>query len=109
VFKVTQANGIQATDLLKFINSLLECVDLFNELTDSNLSKDDLDIRINVQSPGPIEIISIASVAALVIGIVAISLFGGGFKFKFSHINEEKTINTQIETEISTEGLLEKN
>ena len=76
VVHVERAGGIPATVLPSYLSALLELVELFNQETDSSLSTEEIQLKINVQSPGPIELIS-GGFALVLIGIVGIILVGG--------------------------------
>lgn len=97
VFEVQETEKIQALDLIKLINTIISTVDEFNTISNCRLSKEDIDIKINVQSPGPVEFSGYLPII-LVIGVATVALVGGGLKFK-------KTFDT-IEGELTSEGLL---
>lgn len=98
IFEVRETKGINAIDLLRFINNVLSGIDLFNNITNSNYNKNEIDLKINVQSPGPIEFISYAAGIGIVLGAVSMFLFGGNFTFHSTP--EEHKAN------IRTDGLL---
>ena len=76
-FNVTSNNNINATDLLKFLNLISqESIDVFNSVTGAKLSKDTIDIKLSVQSPGPIEFIGYSTGAILAVCAVSAFLFG---------------------------------
>jgi len=98
VFEVKQDSKISAVNIMEFLNHILSTVDVFNSVTGSNFKKEDLDLRINVQSPGPAEFIGMAAGVGLVVSAVSIFLFGGGLEFE---ANKEK-----LKAGVKTEGLL---
>jgi len=97
ILHVNETRNIRAIQMAKLINNNLEIIDLFNELYNENLNKNNVDIKINVQSPGPVEIYGTIKEIA-VIGFFIIAVCGGGFKLKAK----------DIETELKTEGFIEK-
>lgn len=56
ILPVTKKEDIPAYDLSQFINSITNLVPIINEIFDSANDRRDLDIKINVQSPGYIEL-----------------------------------------------------
>lgn len=78
VFDVKQTNKISAVNIMEFLNRILSTVDVFNEVTGSEYNKEDLDLRINVQSPGPAEFIGMAVGVGIIVSAATIFLFGGG-------------------------------
>lgn len=100
ILSVQTKNEIHARDLLQLIDSSLSIVETFNGITNSNLDPSQVEIKINVQSPGPIELLGNAGTIA-VIGIGLVFLVGGGFKL------EKKSDGTFI-TEATSDGFMEK-
>lgn len=99
VLQVTTHEEIYAKDLLKLINGTLNLADVYNELSSDNVDTNDVEIKLNVQSPGPIEFISnVWTITA--IGVLLVFIVGGKFTFK----------KTKESTDISaeSEGLIEK-
>jgi restriction system protein len=99
IFEVTKEERIRLTDLINFFQSNLACIDLYNELTGLEYQKDDVDIKINVQSPGPIEFSGLVPLI-LAIAFLGVVLVGGKVKFILTKDKQEG--------ELSTEGLIEK-
>lgn len=97
VFEVQKEDEIHAIALINFINRTLSTVDIFNKATNSNLNKNNIDLKINVQSPGPVEY-SGDIVTILIIGLTIIGIVGGGLKFKKN--------GKDIEGEITSNGLI---
>lgn len=97
--KVNQTKNIPAIDMVTFISDTLSIIDEFNKENENPLDKESVDLRINVNSPGPIELFGNIN-TILVLGIFLVGIGGGGFKFK-------KTTET-TEGEFKTEGIVEK-
>ncbi|HCL4549767.1 hypothetical protein EXM36_02785 [Clostridium botulinum] len=97
--KVKQTRNISAMNIITFMSDALKIIDEFNEKSKSSLNKENIDLRINVNSPGPIEFFGNID-TILVLGICLMGIVGGGFKFK-------KTKET-TEGEIKTDGIIEK-
>lgn len=94
VFEVKENKKISAVDIMEFLNHILSTVDVFNNMTGTDFKKEDLDLRINVQSPGPAEFIGIAAGVGLVVSAVAIFLFGGGLDFEYT----QETLKAGVKT-----------
>ncbi|MGK4014934.1 hypothetical protein AB0Y65_29065, partial [Bacillus cereus] len=103
VLEVKQENDIPAMDLINGINNILDIVPLLKNPQDENVDfeKSDIDLKLRVQSPGVIELISSNFPWAIFgIGIVLTFVVGGTIKGSFT---KEKT-----EVEASSQGLIEK-
>lgn len=97
-FNVTTKKNINAIELVNFLNLVSkESIDVFNQVTGSNFSKDTIDVKLNVQSPGPIEFIGYAAGGMLAISIVNAFLFG--IKLDFEICNK-------VKFKIDNEGLI---
>ncbi|MEJ6952065.1 hypothetical protein [Natronospora cellulosivora (SeqCode)] len=97
IFEVKNNNNINAVEILNFINNVIYCIEIYNKLYDKSFNKEDIDMKINVHSPGPIEFSSYISMG-LVIAVAIIALAGGKGKFKKS--------SNEIEGELETDGLI---
>lgn len=76
-FNITTKSNINAVELLNFLNLISEeSIDVFNQVTGSNFKKDTVDVKLNVQSPGPVEFIGYALGGILAICIINAFLFG---------------------------------
>lgn len=76
-FNVTSTNNINAIELLNFLNLISkESIDVFNQITGASLEKNTIDLKLNVQSPGPIEFIGWATGAILAVSAINAFLFG---------------------------------
>lgn len=98
--KVTTKDDISAIELIKFVSNNLNLIDLYNEIFDTDISKNDITMKLNVQSPGPIDlqgcILAIGSLA-----LIGVFVVGGQAKFKKNKAGD-------IEGEVSSKGLLEQ-
>lgn len=100
VQKVTTKEDVAAIDLINFVSSNLKLIDLYNETFGSNISKDDITMKLNVQSPGPIDLQGcIMAVGAM--ALVGVFLVGGNVSFK-----KDSEGNTDFNA--SSEGFIEK-
>ncbi len=97
VFRVWQKENILATDVIRFIDNILNSIDIYNEYFNDNLKKNKIDLKLNVQSPGPIEF-SGDIYTCLIIALIIIGIFGGKFTFEFTKDKQK--------AEIGTKGLL---
>lgn len=97
--RVTTEDDVSAIELINFVSNNLKLIDLYNDFFDTSISKKDITMKLNVQSPGPIDlqgcILAIGAIATAGVFIV-----GGQAKFK-------KNKDGDMEGEISSKGLLE--
>lgn len=100
VLEVKTQSDIKARTLFQMGDSLLEIVDDFCKKNNLDFDTSDVEIKLNLQSPGRIQFRTKYIVIAAIVGIVVISIVGGGFKF------ESKT--TGISIDLSTPGLIQK-
>jgi len=103
VFDVKTTNNIGATELVNFINSPSQLIQLFNELTDSDFSKNELDIKLTLNSPGNVELI-LPILSGIVFTVVCAFIVGGNIKIKFAANKQTCNLNTDV----NTDGLIEK-
>lgn len=97
IFEVEETNNIPAVSLITLIDKLISTTDLFNEITDSKLDKNTVDIKINIQSPGPVELFgNIDTIVA--IAVTAVAICGGGLKLKVKG----------FDMDLKTDGLLNR-
>ncbi len=76
-FNVTTTEDIGALKLLQFLNLIShDSINLFNDLTGENLDINSVNLKLSVQSPGPIEFIGYATGGILVACAVCALLFG---------------------------------
>lgn len=100
VLRVKQEKNISLVQLSKLLSSNLKIIDEYNNVTESNIDKNNIDIKLNINSAGPVEIIS-NPYTILMIGVALTFIVGGRFTFKY---NEE----SGAECEAGSDGLIEK-
>ncbi len=101
--QVNQTENIRVKELAELINNNIHIINTFNEIYNENLNVDDIDIKINVHSPGPVEIHGYVGAVA-VIGFIIIAVCGGNFKFTRKNGRNE----TETQAELSSDGFMEK-
>lgn len=101
--RVGQENNIKLKDLSRLINNNICIIDEFNKLNNTDLDVDDVAIKINLHSPGPVEIQG-AIIAVLVISMVTFAVCGGSFKFTRKNGNKD----TETGLEMKSDGFMEK-
>lgn len=100
VLEVKSKEKIFARDLTDLIQGLLDFADDFNDVTGSNIDFRDIEMKVNVQSPGLIELIGYSIHAILAIAGILTVISGGKFNLKI------KVLGTEVK--IDTPGLIEK-
>jgi restriction system protein len=82
VFPINKEDDIPAYDIVKFVNSIVDLVPKVNRISgvEGEYDKDDLDLKLNVQSPGFTEFFSHAPELILGIGLLIVFLTGSKFK-----------------------------
>lgn len=103
IFDVTSTKNIAAVDLYNFIDSIFESAKIYSQLYNTPIEKDEFSIKAAINSPGPIEIVSCATSAFVV--LAALSLFINGAKVKFS-FDIFKVIKGDVN--IDSPGLIDK-
>ncbi|WP_078410304.1 restriction endonuclease [Priestia abyssalis] len=90
VLPVEKEGDIPAYDLVNFVNSIVDLVPMVNKIAgiEEEYDKKDLDLKLNVQSPGFTEFFSNAPNLILGIGLLIVFLTGSKFK-GVSKSNEE--------------------
>lgn len=106
VVDVKQENQIPAVDMISYVGTLLDLVPLIEnpEKPDETFKKEDVDLKLNVQSPGLMEFISDSPYVVTILGLVIVGLVGGSFKFKNTNAKKESS----NEVELQSDGLFEK-
>ena len=94
VLGVETTNKIPAISLINLVGGLLTRIDEFD---DAEIKSKDVDIKVNVQSPGVLELVSNVATIGL-LALIIIAIFSGATKFK-------KNADNSIEAEASTPGL----
>ena len=103
IFEVTTTQNIAAFDLYNFIDSIFESADIYSELYNIPIEKNEFSIKAAINSPGPVEIITCATSAFLL--LTSLSLFINGAKVKFS-FDIFKIIKGNVD--IDSPGLIDK-
>lgn len=93
-YKVNKKNNIPYQHMISFLNSNNKLINYINANVDDEFKIDDLILKMNVQSKGPIQFKGTMS-KILILGMIITGLFGAKFKFNVKG----------VECEISTEGL----
>lgn len=90
VFQVNKDYNIPALELSSLIYNIVSMVDKINELSDEefNLNKKEINVKINVQSSGPIELSGVIETLVWVT-VILIGIFGG--EINFIHLFQFKT------------------
>lgn len=99
VIEVTTHNGINAKELFKMGSNLLEIVDDFSKYYNLQLDTDSIEIKIELQSPGKIQLSGKAKAGIILIGLLVIGSVGGGFKIK---------VGDTFQLDLSTVGAVQK-
>lgn len=97
---VKQKEHINARVLFPACLELFELVDQFAAQEDFNQDASDIDTRINLNSPGKIELITKASRFICAAAILVILLNGGGLEFKSEHLT--------IDFNVHSDGVIKK-
>ena len=88
VYDVTTTKSIPATDMINFISSTLNTIDVFNSITGTNHNKTDIDLKLNVQSPGPVEFIAYATGTGIILAAISLLFFGAKFNIELFKITK---------------------
>lgn len=94
ILRVETRQHIRARSLVSLFSNILDIANDFGNDADLNLDVDDIDIRLNLNSPGAVELISVSLASVLILGIIVVFITGG--KMKSKHI------------ELGTEGLIKQ-
>lgn len=94
-YKINRKKNIPYADMLSFLNNNNRVMDyIIKNFPELNFDKDDIIIKVNVQSKGPLQIKS-KMVKVLILGLIITALFGSKIKFDFLGAN----------LDLETEGL----
>ncbi|WP_026678762.1 hypothetical protein [Fictibacillus gelatini] len=104
VLNVKRQKEIAAIDLVTGINNILELVPFINNPFDpeKEFNKNEIELKLRVQSPGVMEFLSSGDAAWTVIGLGVILTFVVGGKAKVTRTKD------QTDVEVSSQGLIEK-
>lgn len=98
ILDVTSKQKINARELFKMGDNLLDTVDEFCKFYNLEIDTSDVEIKLNLQSPGKIQLTGKQKAAILVIGMFVIGTVGGGFKINYGDFH----------LDLSTNGLIQK-
>ncbi|MEV2910845.1 hypothetical protein ABNF65_20085 [Paenibacillus larvae] len=109
VVHVNQEKDIPAIDIINYVSSVLDLVPLVQnpEEPDKEFTKDQIELKMNVQSPGLIEFSSQSVLLMIIVGGLLISLVGGKIKFT-RKVNGKEEQQSETGLEVESEGLFEK-
>jgi restriction system protein len=91
LLEVQTKNRIRARSLFGLFNQLLDEMEEFVIANYPDINVDDIEIRVNLNSPGKVELIAKSARAIAIAGIIVVCIAGGKYKSK--------------DTELSTDGL----
>lgn len=93
VLRVEKEDEIYARDLLELIDCTVDIVDIFNDATGSKYNSQEIEIKLNVQSPGPVELLA-AGTVIMVIGYFINLMMKGDYEVV---IDKNKSKKEEIE------------
>lgn len=95
-------NGISLKELANLINCLNSIVDNISTQCDLDISENDIQVKLNIHSPGLIEMIGFGLAAGISVSIILFTINhlinGGKFELKFTH-DENGKINFSASSE----------
>lgn len=100
VLRIKQNDGINATELFRTCINLLDTTEELVNDEGINETSDSIESKINLNSPGDLELISYAPYILGLIGILVIFVNGGKFKIKIDKIG--------LDVEIGSDGLISR-
>ncbi|HEY5345626.1 MAG TPA: hypothetical protein VIK62_04715 [Verrucomicrobiae bacterium] len=100
ILEVNQVDGINARELFQAVVDIFKLADDFSSEIGIAGADAPIDTRINLNSPGEIELITKAAEFIFVAAAIIIGLNGGGLKFKVNKLG--------IDLNMSTDGLIKK-
>lgn len=103
IFDVSRQDNVPVYDFYNFIDTIFESIDIYNQLYDTPIDKKDFSIKASINSPGPVEIITCATSAFIVLSSIALFINGAKVKFSFDIFNIVKG-----EVDIDSPGLIDK-
>ncbi|MDP2235028.1 MAG: hypothetical protein Q8J88_01220 [Bacteroidales bacterium] len=98
VLDVQTSDNIKARDLFEYGTVTLELFDEFCKEENLPYNSDQFDVKINVQSPGLIELAGLSIDGIVYIGIILVAVTGGGFSLK----------TNAIDVSLKTDGIISK-
>lgn len=101
ILDVQQSEQINATDIFSLGTSSIELLEEFCQEEGIEYDTSDVKVKLNLQSPGLIELSgSISSI--VILGLIVVGIVGGGFTVKYSGQK------TTMDVGLKTDGLIEK-
>lgn len=97
IYDVTTTENIPAINMISFITSAVNTIDVFNNITGTNYNKNEIDLKLNVQSPGPVEFISYSAGIGIVFASISLLFFGANFNIELFKV---------VKFDVNTKGLL---
>lgn len=89
ILRIETTQHIRARMLISLFSQLFDITQQFEDTEKNNVNVDDVDIRININSPGAVELISASIVTLLVIGLVIVFISGGKMKSKYIELTTD--------------------
>lgn len=104
-FRAGHPNGFSLKDLNEFVDFLNTSIDHISEITGMDIDKNEIDMKLNIHSPGLIQVISMGAFAGLGLAILigALNNFINGGKLKFTY--KDETFKKEISFETESPGL----
>ncbi len=97
VLEVTSRDKINARELFRMGDNLLDTVDDFCKYYGIDIDTSDIEIKLNLQSPGKIQLSGKQKSAVLIIGMLIIGTVGGGFKVNWGGFHLDLSTNVLIQ------------
>jgi len=98
VLDVQTSEKVKALNLFEYGIATLEIFDDYCKTESLSYSSKDFDIKINVQSPGLIELSGITIEGVILVGVILVAITGGGFSI----------VKGPLNISLTTDGLLSK-
>lgn len=103
IFNIERKDNIPVYELNSFINNIFNTIDLFSQITDEEVDKEELSIKASINSPGPVEIITGAVSIMFVLSSISLFINGADIKLTFNIFNI-----TKGELNIKSDGLIDR-
>lgn len=100
VLNVQTTGEVKAKDLFQMGAISLELLDEFCKDQSLNYNSDDLNLKLDVQSPGFILLTGVSMGAVVILGIILVAIAGGGFTFSSTKAVTKATMQS--------DGIIEK-
>lgn len=99
VLDVKRTDDVRAKDLFQMGTIALELLDEFSESEDLQYNSNQVNLKLNVQSPGFIELTGSSMPAVLLLGLLIVGAAGGGFTFAYKE---------KVKVGLKSDGIIEK-